>query len=316
MALKIQKKLKIHIVNYLGDDSQANKTGTTIKQSRTRVLDLLLIDLLTYWDNCEIIVWNQQPYTPPVELSIHLLNNKLQFRTTHHQSVSQARNEILSEFYNTNDDWCAIIDNDIGVYHDDKDRLDTNTFINNPMKILNQITGQVAAFSLFSPNVSPYSLLKNRQGWLPILKDNWQFTNTLNLNALVFHSNYPKLFDIKELYYDENIDVLEDVDFACQLWTNDLFVGKLQNVFMREYSNKSSIFKTEPTFTPYKNRGPRAQEGKWDWDDRQDRNIRYSDSKEYLKDKWGIDYNKLHRSKSDILVAKPNSHFNELFDAT
>ena len=298
--------INIHIVNYLGDGSQANKTGTTIVESRTRVLDLLLYDLLHYWDNCKIVVWNQQPYDPPSSLAIFLLNNKLEFKTTQRQTVSQARNEILSTFYNSDEDWCAIIDNDIGVYHDDKDRLDTNQFIKNPKLLLDQITGQVAAYSFFSPNVSPYATLKDRKGnWTQAVRDNWLFKSTLNLNAFVFHSNYPKLYGTEELYYDEDIDVLEDVDFACQLSTNDLFVGKLQNVFMREYSNKSIIFKTEPT---------RTSQGKLDWTDSQDRNARYTTSKEYLKDKWGQDYSKFHLKNKSITIPKDTSKFSQLFD--
>jgi hypothetical protein len=297
--------MMIHITNYLGNDSQANKTGTTIKQSRERTLGLVLDALSEHWQDVDIVIWNQQPYQPK--------NKNIAVINTNPKPVAQARNEILQDFYTSDDDWCAIFDNDIGVYHDDKDRLDTIEFISNPNKILNQLTGKVAAFAPFFPQQTTYEAIKEKNGrWISDVLNNWLFLPTIHLNGLVFHSNYKKLFG-KEFYYDETLDIMEDADFAIQLNQAGLFVGKFQNVFMKEYSNKSTIFKTEPTFTPYKNRGPNAQPGKWDWDDRLDRNARMELAKAMISKKYNTNWEELYPKTTAYRLVKENSQFAKLF---
>lgn len=301
--------MKIHITNYLGNDNQANKSGTTIRQSRERTLGLVLDAINNYWQGVEVVLWNQQPYQPKQLDAVRVID-------TFPQPVASARNEILRNFYASNDDWCAIFDNDIGVYHDDKDRLDTNEFINNPSKLLNQLTGKIAAFAPFHPQHTPYDAIREKNGkWNADVINSWLFLPTIHLNGLVFHSNYKKIYG-KEFYYDETLDIMDDLDFAIQLWRAELFVGKLQNVFMKEYSNKSTIFKTEPTFTPYKNRGPRAQEGKWDWDDRQDRNNRMEKARQVLEKKYGCNWTEFYPKTSPIRVIKSSSQFAKLFEET
>ena len=290
--------MKIHITNYLGNDAQANKSGTTIRQSRERTLGLVLDALTNHWRGVEVVLWNQQPYQPKLR-NVRVID-------TLPQPVASARNEILRNFYASDDDWCAIFDNDIGVYHDNKDRLDTNEFIDNPKKILDQLTGKVAAFALFFPRQTPYDAIKSGGKWTNDVLTNWVFESTINLNGLVFHSNYKKLFG-KEFWYDEALDVWEDVDFAIQLQQAGLFVGKLQNVFMKEYSNKSTIFKVQPTIMTHNN--------KMDWDDRDDRNSRGSKSKQAIEKKWNMSWgNILSQKLDDFRLTKPTSKFAQLFE--
>lgn len=289
----------------MGDDSQANKTGITIRQSRERTLGLVLDALSEHWQAIDIVLWNQQPYQAK-NTNIHIIE-------TEPKPVAQARNQILKDFYASEDDWCAIFDNDIGVYHDDKDRLDTNEFISNPNKILSQLTGKVAAFAPFFPQQTTYEAIKEGKQWSYDVRTNWLFQPTIHLNGLVFHSNYKKIFG-KEFFYDETLDIMDDLDFAIQLWRAGLFVGKLQNVFMKEYSNKSTIFKTQPTYTPYKNRGPKAQPGKWDWDDRFDRNARMELAKARLAEKYNTSWEKLYPNTKAFRLIKENSQFAQLFD--
>lgn len=297
--------MKIHITNYLGNDAQANKTGITIRQSRERTLGLVLDALCDHWKNIEVVLWNQQPYDPQ--------HRNVRVIDTLPQPVAGARNEILRTFYASDDDWCAIFDNDIGVYHDDKDRLDTNEFINDPKAVLDQLTGRVAAFAPFHPQHTPYDVLRSRGRWNWDVTNHWLLLPTLHLNAMVFHSNYKKIYG-QEFYYDETLDILEDCDFAIQLWRAGLFVGKLQNVFMKEYSNKSTIFKTEPTFTPYKNRGPKAKEGKWDWDDKNDRNLRMQQAKEILEHKYQSQFQDFYPRAETVRLTKQHSRLSELFE--
>jgi hypothetical protein len=297
--------MKIHITNYLGSDAQANKLGTTIRQSRERTLGLVLDALNNHWQGVEVVLWNQQPYQPK--------HSHVCVIDTIAQPVASARNEILRNFYASDDDWCAIFDNDIGVYHDDKDRLDTNEFIANPKAILDQLTGKVASFALFFPQQTPYDAIKSGNKWSNDVLSNWLFLPTIHLNGLVFHSNYPKLYG-QEFYYDQTLDIMDDLDFAIQLWRAGLFVGKLQNVFMKEYSNKSTIFKTEPTFMPYKNRGARAKEGKMDWDDKQDRNQRMALAKKVIEQKYSCSWEELYPKTSSFRLVKPTSKFAQLFE--
>lgn len=298
--------MKIHITNYLGNSSQANKTGTTIRQSRERSLGQVLEALTTYWQEVEVVLWNQQPYQPK--------QGNVSVIDTITQPVASARNEILRNFYASDDDWCAIFDNDIGVYHDDKDRLDTNEFIANPQILLRQLTGKVAAWAPFHPQHTPYDAIREKNGkWNADVLNHWLFLPTIHLNGLVFHSNYPKIYG-KEFYYDQTLDIMEDSDFAIQLWRAGLFVGKLQNVFMKEYSNKSTIFKTEPTFTPYKNRGPKAKEGKYDWDDKTDRNQRMEQAKLQLEKKYSMSWLNLYPKSQPVRISKANSPFSKLFE--
>lgn len=296
--------MKIHITNYLGNDAQATKTGTTIRQSRERSLEQVLDALTTHWQGVEVVLWNQQPYKPKQE-NITVID-------TDQKLVAAARNEILRNFYASDDDWCAIFDNDIGVYHDDKDRLDTNEFIVNPDKILDQLTGRVAAFAPFQPQHTPYDAIKTGGKWNNDVMNNWVFLPTILLTGLVFHSNYRKLFN-QEFYYDETLDIMEDMDFAIQLQRAGLFVGKLQNVFMKEYGNKSTIFKTEPTFVPYKNRGPKAKEGKMDWDDKNDRNARMEQARQQLVEKYSCSWEHLYPKNTAFRLVKPTSKFAQLF---
>ena len=296
--------MKLHITNYLGNDAQANKSGTTIRQSRERTLGLVLDALNNHWREVEVVLWNQQPYQPK--------HRNVRVIDTLPQPVASARNEILRNFYASDDNWCAILDNDIGVYHDNKDRLDTNEFIRNPSALLDQITGKVSAFSLFFPQQSPYDTIKQGTKWSLDVQNNWVFQPTIQLNALVFHSNYPKIFG-QEFWYDETLDIMDDLDFAIQLQRAGLFVGKLQNVFMKEYSNKSTIFKTEPTFIAYKNRGPKVKEGKMDWDDKTDRNARMEMARQQIAKKYSCQWDDFYTQSSPYRVSKSNSTFSKLF---
>jgi hypothetical protein len=99
---------------------------------------------------------------------------------------------------------------------------------------------------------------------------------------------------------------MEDMDFALQLWRAGLFVGKLQNVFMKEYSNKSTIFRVQPTIMTHNN--------KLDWDDRDDRNSRGAQSKRAIETKWNMTWeNILSQKSNDFRLVKPDSQFARLF---
>jgi hypothetical protein len=291
--------MKIHITNNLGSNAQANKSGTTIRQSRERSLEQVLDALNDHWQGVEVVLWNQQPYQPK--------HRNVRVIDTLPQPVAAARNEILRNFYASDDDWCAIFDNDSGAYHDDKDRLDSNEFIADPSKLLNQLTGKVAAFSPFDPVLTPYTTLQDKKAqWLSDYKNNWVFKNSLMFRCQHWHSNYRKIYN-KEFYYDESLDVWEDVDFAIQLQQAGLFVGKLQNYFMKEYSNKSTIFKVQPTIMTHN--------GKMDWDDRDDRNGRGENSKRAIEKKWSKSWEDILKQKSsDFRLVKPNSKFAQLFE--
>lgn len=288
--------MNIHITNYLGTAAQANKSGTTIRQSRERTLGLVLTALCDHWRNIEVVLWNQQPYEPPYR-NVRVID-------TLPQPVAGARNEILRTFYASDDDWCAIFDNDIGVYHDDKDRLDTNLFISNPLSVLDQLIGRVAAFAPFHPQHTPYDAIRTGGKWNCDVTNNWLFMPTIMLNGMVFHSNYRKIYG-REFYYDETLDILEDSDFAIQLWRAGLFVGKLQNVFMKEYSNKSTIFKTQPRVMPHS--------GKIDWDDGDDRNQRMRLAKQRLELKYHCEFQDLYPKSQAVRFIKQHSRFRELF---
>lgn len=289
--------MKIHITNYLGTDAQANKTGTTIRQSRERTLGLVLTALTSHWRNIEVVLWNQQPYQPQ--------HRNVRVIDTLSQPVAGARNEILRTFYASDDDWCAIFDNDIGVYHDDKDRLDTNDFIIDPTALLDQLTGCVSAFAPFHPQHTPYDAIRAGGRWNWDVTNNWLFLPTINLNGMVFHSNYKKIYG-REFYYDETLDILEDTDFAIQLWRAGLFVGKLQNVFMKEYSNKSTIFKTAPKVMTHN--------GKIDWDDGDDRMTRMSMAKQQLEQKYQCKFQDFYPKSDAVRIVKHHSRLSELFE--
>lgn len=293
----------INIINYLGTHTQANKQGTTIREKREDVVRRQLEDLRDYWKNIQVRVWTQHDdWTPPTWIHDH--------RVIPQQSPAQARNLVLKELYASNDDWCGIWDNDATLYlHDDKDRLDTPYITQYPDDFTDGVTGRIAHWVPYNAQQSPYKCLQRSptdNRWRQIYLENIRYVPTKHpKGTMQFITNCQKIYG-QSIYHDESLAVLEDLDFGVRLVKAGLKIAVCENIFLREIPNKSTIFLTKPTLTPYKNPGAKASEGKWDWTSSQDRLDKYAEAKHQIyqglveKDFW-----QQHKNSWDGVILVP-----------
>ena len=183
------------------------------------------------------------------------------------------RNKVLREFYDSNDDWVCIADDDAVLLTEDvfksryvnsglkkhlnlKDdltfpNLDYKHFLTNNEKIfenkllpttfsaVRQI-GQAGRFEVIK-------LLENINN--EVFKNNWIFERNPKLAHLYFHQNTKKKYN-KEFYQNEELPCCEDWEWSIRQINAGLTTATLTNIIADQIAGatgthaKSSLFKT------------------------------------------------------------------------
>ena len=138
---------------------------------------------------------------------------------------SYGRNNILEDFYNSNDEWTCICDDDITL---SPDRNEVEYFMNNVDKILNKLPSYVSVFWGLNGCVVPYLKIQEN----PICHQHWVFRRDWNGGKMIFVRNMGKrYYQRTDLTYDE------DAEYIYQQMKDGLWTGRCDNIILRERGN-------------------------------------------------------------------------------
>jgi hypothetical protein len=128
---------------------------------------------------------------------------KIQFIHTNKIRVAVARNILLNMFFNTDDEWCIIADNDSWL----DSHLDFITEISNT-----KFDKRTATLMPLLPSLFSIDTVKNELTYL----DDPNFISTV-----AFYRNLPK-HGIEPVFYDTSFTINEDVDFGFRILERNL----------------------------------------------------------------------------------------------
>jgi len=161
-----------------------------------------------------------------------------------------ARNMLLKDFYSSDNDYGLFMDND-SVLYEHYEGKDIINFINDRGK---EFLRRVDCFYPLDPRKKPFRkyIEQNKD----MFEKNFVLNNVDNLKtSLFFLKNLRKHFDkdfhmkyngIEELYFDEEFEVLEDVDFGFCLVITRRRVYEAPSLILKEFAvNDSTLFKDD-----------------------------------------------------------------------
>lgn len=220
----------IGIISYLPDNEQTRQKRITAHKKQ---LDLLLqlgcnIYIVAQNYKKQDFIINPNIWYFPFEKGI---------------GPSQARNILLKYFYNTNEDWMLMCDDDAYYYN----YYDIDVFFDelktNPEKFkqLDFIRGKFASKIPFKKTI--YGEQLNRKYYL------FRDENSVGSIAMCILKNFNKYYN--KQFYLEDSDVCkgegyEDRNFCCDLKLNDIKTHVLQTFIMTtyNYTDNSTLFST------------------------------------------------------------------------
>lgn len=222
--------LRIGIISYLPNDEK-------VRQDRIKAHHKQLA--LMYKLNCPIYILSQS-----YQDSDFVENDVIHY-IKHEKGIgpANARNELLRQFYNSEDDWMLLCDDDRYFY----DYYDIFTFfneiINNSKKFID-----LDYIRTHSANKLPFKKLIYEN---PLNLTNYVFedTQTIGDTGIALVRNFKKYYS-KELYYNdlkaENGEGYEDKDFCCILKLNGIKTHILTTFISSSYNytESSTIFKS------------------------------------------------------------------------
>jgi|2_EtaG_2_1085320.scaffolds.fasta_scaffold40950_2 hypothetical protein len=147
------------------------------------------------------------------------------------QHLVAARNRILKRFYESNDKWCAMADDDCIL---DEHKGDVTEFIQNPIDVLNKCPPHISTVIPMNP-IHQRIAYTHRQ---PIYKTHWRFErDTMPHCKIAFHRQTGKHFWQKTM-------VLQDLEWGLHQYREGYVTARLNNIVLTErQSDKSTIFK-------------------------------------------------------------------------
>ena len=156
--------------------------------------------------------------------------------------ISAARNRLLKEFYESDEDFCIILDDDIQLYSGTK-YCDSDNIIS-ILRDLKELHG-IDLFNGLQPVFMPFT----KEYQKPEYKDNLIFKKNLQvIGQIMFLRNLKKFYG-REIYFDENwVDGKEgllpgeDIRFACELASQNLGVYRLMNIVTKDLGYNHSTW--------------------------------------------------------------------------
>ena len=157
---------------------------------------------------------------------------------------ANARNILLQTFYNSQEDYMMLCDDDIVFYEYYGIRDFFNELITNPNKFINDldyIRGVMASKVPFKQTV--YDQRLNLTHYV------FEDRDTIGTTALAIVKNFKKYYN-KEIYYEDlNVSEgngYEDKDFCCKLKINNIKTHVLDTFILKafNYTDNSTLFNT------------------------------------------------------------------------
>lgn len=176
-----------------------------------------------------------------------------------HPSVG--RNKILRKFYDSNDDWICVADDDIVLLNQDEFNNHPNVKYLEGVEFptLNYIDFLTNNERLFESHFLPTSFCPTNPVGVEGMwvcqrlsklfgeyKRHWVFERLTNLSCMFFHRNTKKLYD-KEFYQDETLPAAEDWEWSMRQIDEGLTTARLTNIVCGEITGKgdSAVFPGE-----------------------------------------------------------------------
>lgn len=275
--------MQVYIISYLPDEPKLRQTRL---KYHTRQLNWL-----RNWSNDLYITVCAQNYQPH-ELQTQLVDRYIEKDKL---SPSKARNVLLQEFYQSDEDWCLFLDDD-SILYDNENHPDTPQFIE---KFFIYDLENVDVFWPIDPSRWPTAQL-NAIGQL----DDWyKLVGVDHLKtSFWFIRNFKKFYN-EELYFDESMSHGEDGEFALRLLTNNKSLYQIYNIKLKEIGKDNSTLANIEF---------------------EDRNEANSDVVKYLESKYDYDHSKRkifknkywpYKALKTVTFAKNNqkSTFSDIF---
>ena len=174
---------------------------------------------------------------------------------------SLGRNKLLRKFYDSNDDWLCIADDDIILVSEEEfrehgsvkaihgeinyPRLNYREFLTNNEQLFNNKTLPTCFGAVSSVNLAGRWNMVNlakQYNNSQVFDNHWVFERSIKLAGICFIQNIKKKYD-KEFFQDENIPAAEDWEFAMQLIDNGFSTALLNNIQFKENSTRTELFK-------------------------------------------------------------------------
>jgi len=273
----------INIIDYRGDNTTVNSRGDTLFNYRTKYFLRQQEDFyhwkkaghkfrcFTQHDNRNSLFDDYSEYDDVVKIP--------------RSNAAQARNQVLN-FY-PKEEWIGIWDNDATLYFD---KLESQRFVVELEQVCCQAQEQgIVSFIPFNAQQAPYP--KNT-------KPAWTFRPKLEQKGTMM------FLQVGEWRFDETMDALEDIEFACSLIQQGYKFAQCDQVSLKEMvHSKSTIFEINPHHKEYKNPGPNANpNGLLEWNAQLDRNNKYKKNMEYIKSKLGSDIKTLREQHRNLWI--------------
>lgn len=271
----------INIIDYRGDDSIINSRGDTLFNYRTRYF-LKQQEDFHYWKSAghKFRSFTQHTNRNPWINDYDAYDDVVH---TPRGNPAQARNRVLN--YYAKNEWIGIWDNDATLYWD---KLESGAFPGQLETICEQAQrGRIASFVPFNAQQAPYP--KNA-------KTAWTFKPQLEQKGTML------FLQVGEWRFDESMDALEDLEFACSLIGQGYKFAQCEQVSLKEMvHSKSTVFQVQPHHKPYKKPGAGANpQGLREWDAQQDRANKYKKNMDYIETKLGMDIKTLKQQHKKL----------------
>jgi hypothetical protein len=224
---------KIYIISYLPDDPEIR--NERLKRHKIQ---------LEYWKkhNTEIVVfaqnYNEEDYQP----GITYIKNKGEIKLP-----GSARNVCLEHFYNSDDDFTLLIDDDTVLYEGEK-YCDSDNCIQILKNIPIERFEKIDIFSMLNPSQTPFTKFYNDNK--DILQENLIFHSKINIRADIFIKNLKKFYN-KEMYFEDlkdgnKIIMGEDVKFALDAARQGFNIFECKNFVRKDLAwHKSTYCKSK-----------------------------------------------------------------------
>jgi hypothetical protein len=258
----------INIIDYRGDQSTVNSRGDTLFDYRTKYF-LRQQEDFHYWKKAghKFRCFSQHENRNPLFDDYSEYDDVIKIPRS---NAAQARNHVLN-FY-PKEEWIGIWDNDATLYFD---KLESRRFTVELEQVCAQAQKQgIICFIPFNAQQAPYP--KNP-------KSAWTFKPKLEQKGTMI------FLQVWDWRFDESMDALEDLEFACSLIDQGYKFAQCEQVSLKEMVHgKSTIFEINAHHKEYKKPGPNANpNGLLEWDAQIDRANKYKKNINYIEMKLG-----------------------------
>ena len=271
----------INIIDYRGDETVINSRGDSLFQYRTKYFLRQQTDF-HHWKKAghKFRCFTQHESRNPLFNDYGEYDDVVKIPRS---NAPQARNYVLN--YYSKDEWIGVWDNDATLYWD---KLESRKFPSQLDNICQQAqSNRIVSFIPFNAQQAPYP--KN-------VKTAWTFKPKLEQKGTML------FLQVGDWRFDESMDALEDLEFACSLISQGYKFAQCEQVSLKEMVHgKSTVFQVNSYHKEYKKPGPNANpDGLLEWDAQIDRTEKYKKNIEYIELKLGSNIKTLREQHKNL----------------